>query len=164
VLETKTRVLKPTKLTKPITPLAPAVPASYAQTASNSNSNRAPNYVNQPQTSQTFSSDPTVQNWTLVEPRNKANSNAKANSKPKSQEPTKRLILIKAELVDFSALRLRNTINKAFEEAGVKGPVVNTITKTLGNNLVITTTSVYLAVFLLEKQAIWQGLIRFQRL
>ena len=87
-----------------------------------------------------------------------------ASTKPKTQEPTKRLILIKAELVDFSALRLRNTINKAFEEAGVKGPVVNTISKTLGENLVITTTIVYSAAFLVEKQSIWQGLIQFQRL
>jgi len=74
------------------------------------------------------------------------------------------LILIKAELANFSALRLRNSINKAFEEAGVKGPVVNTISKTLGENLVIITTSAFLAAFLAEKQLVWQSLIRFKRL
>jgi len=80
--------------------------------------------------------------------------NAKASTKPKTQEPIKRFILIKAELVDFSALRLRNAINKAFEEAGVKKPVVNIISKTLGENLVITTTTVYSIAFLIEKQSI----------
>jgi len=74
------------------------------------------------------------------------------------------LILIKAELANFSALRLRNSINKAFEEAGVKGPVVNIISKTLGENLVITTTSAFLAAFLAEKQLVWQSLIRFEKL
>ena len=83
-LETKTRAIKPTKLTKPI---VLAIPANFAQIASL----KASNHVTQPQTSQSSLSNPTVQNWTLVQPKSKA----KTSAKPK--EATKRLILIKAE-------------------------------------------------------------------
>ena len=116
--------------------------------------------MTRPQNGQILSSEPTVQNWTLVQPKAKANTSAK----PKVKEATKRLILIGSKLANFSALRVRNSINKAFEEAGVKGLVVNTISKTLGENLVITTTSAFSAAFLAEKQLVWQSLIRFERL
>ena len=106
--------------------------------------------MTKPQNGQILSFEPTVQNWTLIQPKSKANTSAK----PKVKEATKRLILIKSKLANFSALRVRNSINKAFEEASVKRLIINTISKTLGENLVITTTSVFSAAFLAEKQLV----------
>jgi hypothetical protein len=40
--------------------------------------------------------------------------------------------------------------------------VVATVAKTLGNNLVVTTTSLFSASFMLEKQSIWQHTISFK--
>src|SRR5260370_255114 len=62
----------------------------------------------------------------------------------------------------FSPLASRNALNKAFAEKGIKGPVVTSVTKSLGQNLVVTSTSPFTADFLLEKQAIWQPLIAFK--
>ena len=78
----------------------------------------------------------TGQEWTLVKPK----------TKPPTPERTgkpHRLILVRSVAIppDFSPLALRNGFNKAFEEKGVKGPVVNMVTKSLGHNLVISTTS-----------------------
>jgi hypothetical protein len=96
------------------------------------------------------------QEWTLVKP--KAKKPERTNSKPN------RLILVRsaATPLDFSSLALRNAFNKAFADKGVKGPVVNTITKSLGQNLVVSTTSQFSADFLLEKQAIWEHLVAFK--
>jgi hypothetical protein len=64
---------------------------------------------------------------------------------------------------DFSSLALRNAFNKAFEEKGVKGPVVNTVTKSLGHNLVVSTSSQFSADYLLENQPIWEHLVSFRK-
>jgi hypothetical protein len=67
-----------------------------------------------------------------------------------------RLILVRSVAIppDFSSLALRNAFNKAFEEKGVQGPVVNTVTKSLGHNLVVSTTSQFSADYLLKNQSI----------
>ena len=44
----------------------------------------------------------------------------------------------------------------------MKEPVVAAVSKTLGQNLVITTTSAFSAGFLLEKLDIWQHLVLFK--
>jgi hypothetical protein len=97
------------------------------------------------------------QEWTLVKPKTKP---LKAG---KTTKPN-RLILVRsiATPPDFSPLALRNAFNKAFADKGVKGPVINTVTKSLGQNLVISTTSQFSADYLLEKQAIWEHLIAFK--
>lgn len=47
-------------------------------------------------------------------------------------------------------------------DKGVKGPVVATVSKSLGQNVVVTTTSPFSAEYLLEKQSIWEHIIKFQ--
>ena len=54
----------------------------------------------------------------------------------------------------FSALAIRNAFNKAFKDKGVLEPVVATVTKSLNQSLVITTTTPFTADFLLEKKSI----------
>ena len=56
--------------------------------------------------------------------------------------------------MNFSLLVLRNAFNKAFLDKGVKDLVVATISRSLGQNIVVMTTSIFLANFLLKKQAI----------
>jgi hypothetical protein len=81
---------------------------------------------------------------------------------PKPKSKPNRLILVRSTHSDFSPLALRNAFNKAFLDKGVIGPVVATITKSLGQNLVVSTTSQFSAAYLLEKQTIWEHLIAFK--
>jgi hypothetical protein len=100
----------------------------------------------------------TPQEWTLV------------GSKPKPKTPAKpqasnRLILVKSPTgtdTNFSSLATRNAFNNAFSEKGIKGPVVASVTKSRGQNLVVTTTGAFSAKFLLEKQPIWEHLVAFK--
>ena len=46
-------------------------------------------------------------------------------------------------------------------DKGVKGPVVATVSKTLGQNIVVTTTDSFSADFLLEKRSIWEYIYPF---
>ena len=77
---------------------------------------------------------------------------------------SKRLILIRSARIsiDFSPLALRNAFNKAFLDKGVKDLVVATVSRSLGQNIVVTTTSLFSADFLLEKQLIWEHIIPFK--
>lgn len=98
------------------------------------------------------------QEWTIVEKKNKG---------PKQPAPSSsnRLILIKPptdRIANFSPLATRNAFNKAFLDRGIQGPVVALVSKSLGQNLVVTTTSAFSADFLLEKQAIWEHVIPFE--
>jgi hypothetical protein len=90
-------------------------------------------------------------NWTTIK---------KAPKKTKVQN---RLILIRESETPFSALALRNAINKAFLDKSIKGPVVSSITTTSNKkNLVVTSTSSFTSDFLIEKRAIWEHLIIFK--
>jgi hypothetical protein len=93
------------------------------------------------------------QEWTLVKSKQKAKSSIEL-SKTKAKDL--RLVLVTSSDVatKFSPLALRNAFNQAFANKGVKNPVVNTITKSMGQNLVVTTTSQFSASYLIEKQAI----------
>jgi hypothetical protein len=100
------------------------------------------------------------QEWTVVGNKPKP---AKADLLPKAKDTSKRLILIGSNTTtSFSPLAARNAINTAFANKGIKDPVVASVTKTLSNNLVVTTTSLFSASFLLEKQAIWQHTLSFK--
>jgi hypothetical protein len=101
------------------------------------------------------------QEWTLVKSKQKAKSSIEL-SKTKAKDL--RLVLVTSSDVatKFSPLALRNAFNQAFANKGVKNPVVNTITKSMGQNLVVTTTSQFSASYLIEKQAIWQHLVPFK--
>ncbi|KAM3081910.1 hypothetical protein ACMFMG_012236 [Clarireedia jacksonii] len=91
--------------------------------------------------------------WTTVQAKPK-------QVKAKTQN---RLILIRDTSSLFSAISVRNSINKAFEAKGVKGPVVSAITSTTNKkNLVLTTSAPYTTDFLIEKLDIWKNLINFK--
>jgi hypothetical protein len=90
-------------------------------------------------------------NWTTIK---------KAPKKTKVQN---RLILTRESETPFSALALRNAINKAFLDKSIKGPVVSSITSTSNKkNLVVTSTNPFTSNFLIEKRAIWEHLITFK--
>ena len=100
------------------------------------------------------------QEWTTVGKKNKA-----LPSKPSRPTAQNRLILVRTVTstnTDFSPLATRNALNKAFSDKGIREPVVAAVTKTLGQNLVITTTSAFSADFLQEKLDIWQHLVPFK--
>jgi hypothetical protein len=71
--------------------------------------------------------------------------------------------LIRESESSFSALALRNIINKAFLDKSIKGPVISSITSTSNKkNLVVTSTNPFTSDFLIEKRAIWEYLITFK--
>jgi hypothetical protein len=77
----------------------------------------------------------------------------------------RRLILIKPNQEAYAllhSLQLRNQINEAFKLQHQAGPVVSTITKSLTQNLVITTTSDFNAKYLLQHQDTWRSLIAYK--
>ncbi|KAH8585311.1 hypothetical protein B0O99DRAFT_714823, partial [Bisporella sp. PMI_857] len=80
------------------------------------------------------------QEWTLVKSKQKTKSSIELS---KTKAKNLRLVLVTSLDVatKFSPLALRNAFNQAFANKGVKNPVVNTITKSMSQNLVVTTTS-----------------------
>lgn len=112
-------------------------------------------------------SDTIAQEWTIVGKQKAPASTPKVAEKPTrpSKDKSNRLILIKSSTgtsPNFSPLTTRNALNKAFADKGIKGPVVLSVTRSILQNLVITTASPFTAEFLLDKQAIWQHLIAFK--
>jgi hypothetical protein len=103
-----------------------------------------------------------TQDWTVVTHKTKALRSDFPITKPKKSN---RLILVKSptgQAITFSPLALRNAFNKAFLDKGVEGPVVTSVSKSLGQNLIVTTTSPFSADYLLENQTIWEHLVSFQ--
>lgn len=104
------------------------------------------------------------QEWTVVDTKAKqrlAQEQAqKAKEKAKEKAKSKRLILIRqGPSSDFSAIRIRDSINNAFREKGVTSPVIALVTKArFSNNLVLTTTDSFSADFLIEKEPLWTHL------
>jgi hypothetical protein len=77
----------------------------------------------------------------------------------------RRLILIKNTENAFNNLNslvLRNQINNKLQETLKAGPVIATITKSIVNNLVITTTPDFNAKFLLDNENTWKHFIDFK--
>ena len=120
---------------------------------------------------QTFASIATQQqtpstDWQVAD-YSKAPKAPKA-TKPKRRQVDNRLVLVKSELFPtssteaFSPIQLRNAFNKAFEDKGIVGPVVATVSRSILRNIVVTTTPSYSASFLLEKKAIWEHITPFK--
>jgi hypothetical protein len=85
-------------------------------------------------------------------------------SKPR-KAASNRLILVKSATgsqTQFSPLAIRNAFNKAFADKGIEGPVVASVSRSLNQNIVVTTTSAFSADFLLEKQSVWEQVIAFK--
>ena len=152
-IETKARSLAKTPL-----PSVPREPSTLKQMPPGPGPLGPPGPTETPSGTTYASVASTGQEWTLVKPK----------TKPPTPERTgkpHRLILVRSFAIppDFSPLALRNVFNKAFEEKGVKGPVVNMVTKSLGHNLVVSTTSQFSADYLLENQSIWEHLVSFRK-
>jgi len=120
-------------------------PPSYATTASNgANKTTSP------------------QEWTVVGKPKPAKKDLPFKATAKKCQ---RLILIQSTIgtdPEFSPLAVRNAFNKAFLDKGVTEPVVATVSKSLGQNIVVSTTSQFSADFLLEKQSIWEHILPFK--
>jgi hypothetical protein len=89
---------------------------------------------------------------TLISAKTSARKQAADRNKAKQE---RRLILIKQDgsnFDDINPFSVRNHINDDLIRKGAKGPVVNTVTKSLNNNLVITTTNDYNATYLLQHE------------
>jgi hypothetical protein len=97
------------------------------------------------------------QEWQLVEPKKKTQTGLIR------KDTSRRLILIQSGSQDptFSPLSLRNKLNRAFTLKGYKEPVIATVSRTLTQNIVITTTPIFTSDFLIEKEAIWKGIIPY---
>ena len=94
--------------------------------------------------------------WEKVEAKKKSST---PDHNPKTNFRDYRVIATATEpLGDFSPLSIRNEINKAFFTKGIKEPVIATISKSQGNNLVITTTKSFNANYLLEHEQVWRSL------
>jgi hypothetical protein len=96
---------------------------------------------------------PKPEEWTLVE---KKKQHQTSKTTKITSNVYKHLILVqpKDQNLDFSPLTIRNKLNLVFASKGIKDPVIASITKTLGGNLVITTTPTFSAAFLIEKKTI----------
>src|SRR5450432_3322417 len=90
-----------------------------------------------------------------------------------SQKPSplsykdRRLILNEATEIEekIDPLKLRNQVNKAFQEKkNITTPVVATVSKSFaGTSIVLTTTEQFSAEFLTQNKAIWEPYFRFKK-
>jgi hypothetical protein len=125
-----------------------------------------PNNTSQPPTATTFASiagngiqkTAQPQDWTVIQ--------KKTAKTPKPRKAaSNRLILVKSATgsqTHFNPLAIRNAFNKAFADKGIEAPVVASVSRSLSQNIVVTTTSAFSADFLLEKQSIWEQVIAFK--
>lgn len=100
------------------------------------------------------------QEWTVV--GKKSSTQAKPTYPTKQNlRACKRVILVQDPdmTATVSPLQARNTINNAFAAKGVKGPVVNLVSKTNSGNISINMTDEYTSDFFLEKRDIWEKII-----
>ena len=155
-LETATRQIE--NKAKTLTKSPAHINNQPLSTNSSTTTNTPPTFANIASQGAPDSASP--QDWTIVGKKNKA-----LPSKPTKPAAQNRLILVKSVTstnTDFSPLATRNALNKAFSDKGIREPVVAAVSKTLGQNLVVTTTSAFSADFLLEKLDIWQHLVPFK--
>jgi len=115
-------------------------------------------------TTEPSSSDP--QNWTTIGPKGPIKT-PKAHGLKKPVENrvilTQENPLPRGPIPGFSPLSIRNAFNKAFYNKGIKDPVVSTISRSWTGNIVVTTTPLFNADFLLDKQSIWDSIIPFKK-
>jgi hypothetical protein len=149
-LETATRRIESqTKALARTTPTTSQIPPSGTPSYANAANQGAKNTTS-------------PQEWTVV---GKPKPTKKDPSPKSTSMKSKRLILIRSPTgtaPEFSSFAMRNAFNKVFLDKGVKDPVVATVSKSLGQNMVITTTREFSADFLLEKRDIWEHILPFQ--
>jgi hypothetical protein len=140
-IETKTRDLNKTPINTQNTP-------TYAQIAQASQAPQAP------------------QGHPLLGPKTAENP----PKKPAKAKPTERRVILvqatpllaKGPTLGFNPLEIRNTFNRAYAAKGVSEPVVATIARSNSGNIVVTTTTIFTADYLLETKEIWAGIIPYK--
>jgi hypothetical protein len=140
-IETKTRDLNKTPINTRNTP-------TYAQIAQASQAPQAP------------------QGHPLLGPKTADNP----PKKPIKAKPTERRVILvqatplpaKGPTLGFNPLEIRNTFNRAYASKGVSEPVVATIARSNSGNIVVTTTTIFTADYLLETKEIWAGIIPYK--
>lgn len=100
----------------------------------------------------------TSEGWETVSYAKRASPTTAPTPKRPRQTNNRLVLLQTAPLTTshFSPIQLRNELNKAFAAKGIAGPVVATVTRSISQNIVVTTTPGFSASFLLEKKAIWE--------
>ncbi|PZD26226.1 hypothetical protein A1F97_10925 [Pyrenophora tritici-repentis] len=88
--------------------------------------------------------------WTTVLPKKKQNT-----KKPNSYY---QVVLTLLQTQPADPLQARNKVNEAFAKAGIEGPVIQAVTTSRKNNLILTTTAKYSGDFLLQNKNVWQEL------
>jgi hypothetical protein len=154
-LESATRQLA--SKTRDLNRVQPAVPTPRASTNQSTNPTTSkPSYATTAKSNQPASSEP--QEWTNIGPKGPIKT-------PKTQGPRKptqenRIILVqenplpRGPIPGFSPLSVRNAFNKAFYDKGIKDLVVATVYRSISGNIVVATTSIFNADFLLDKKSI----------
>ncbi len=115
------------------------------------------------------------ENWTLVTSKKgssigastSTSSNTREKTSSKTRGPSKpalsrRCTLLQAHRVQaslFSAFRVRNLINTAFQAKGIQKPVISGVSLSAKGNIVVYTTSDFNSDFLIEKEAIIKGVL-----
>jgi hypothetical protein len=101
------------------------------------------------------------ESWTIV--TRKPSRTPQDAIAPSKKLASNRVILIRdpktGPIQQFSPFSVRNALNKAFSDKGVKGPVIASVTKSTGGNLVLTSTKDFSADFIIEKETIWGSII-----
>jgi hypothetical protein len=122
------------------------------------------------------------QEWTLVS-RNKGSSTGISAKKPNSNTRDKNigrqeslnsrtsklalsrrctLLQTRNELAtSFSALKIRNLINSAFNKKGIQGQVITTASLSLRGNIIVNTTPEFNSDFLVENEATIKGVFPY---
>lgn len=170
-IETKTRALKQAKPTaKPtfadIAAAAVSAPAAQISNLADRINRISSSHVNNllpPPT--TAGKIPRTQEQEFTVVGRKGKSAKQAPSSARAVKPTKqadRVVLIGASAAESSPMQLRNAINYVFEKNGVSDPVVKLVEKSLGGNIVLTTTPQFSAAFLVEKEALWKPAVQYK--
>jgi hypothetical protein len=138
------------------TPTQPTQPIQLAQ----------PTQLTQLSYAQIAKSPSSNTSWTLVNAKEQAKAklanSQKNKEQAKSKEKNRRLILINSAIsgsMPFSPFKLRNAINDAFKKAGQVELVVRSVSKTLADNIVVSTTESFSAQFLLDHKLVWEHII-----
>jgi hypothetical protein len=88
--------------------------------------------------------------WTTILPKKK-----QGTKKPNSYY---QVVLTLLQTQPANPLQARNKVNEAFAKAGIEGPVIQAVTTSRRNNLILTTTTKYSGDFLLQNKNVWQQL------
>jgi hypothetical protein len=170
-IEQKTRILSK----KPKIPVQPPQPT---QNTPKSN----PNPATYASIVQNAKGDTSNRDWTKIGPKIKtkvAKITKTANLADLAKTTKTAMVLRKAKFQlivtlpnrlprapgpDFSPTTIRNHVNTAFQEKGIKGPVILSVSSSIAGNMILTTTPQFNADFLVENKDIWSQQIKYVKI